>query len=148
MDVNYLPVLRIRQYPDSILYQRTPILCFTKGEAYADIADILSKTLLLAKGITLSANQCGLPIRCFALRDKLIRKVFFNPEIIEMHGTIEHVEKCLSYPKHSVIKSRHKEIFLKAEDPYGVEFGMELSGKASIYAQHSIDHLLGKDLRK
>ena len=77
------------------------------------------------KGIGLAANQVALPYRFFVLNltadpaqgDQ--EQVFFNPEIVKRHSSIEAEEGCLSFPGVYAQVRRARKIKLRAFDLAG-----------------------------
>ena len=88
-----------------------------------ELYDNLKGTMAAMRGIGLSANQCGLPIRAFVmytdLKDGNI-EMYINPKIIwQSEETDYFVEGCLTYPH----------LFLNLKRPNLIEFEyMDMEG--------------------
>ena len=103
-------------------------------------------------GVALAAPQIGILKRAFVMdlmeeNGSVIRRVVFNPEILEKSDEmVETEEGCLSLPGIKIPIKRSRRIKVKYFDGVGKEIIEEFDGLASICAQHEIDHLGGKIL--
>ena len=108
-----------------------------------ELSNNLIETMKHHKGIGLSANQCGLPYRCFALwsAEPL---VMFNPRIID--ETSEAVlldEGCLTYPNLFIKIKRPKAVKVRYEDCFGQTHTEKYIGMTARGILHELDHLNG-----
>ncbi len=102
------------------------------------------KTMRLANGIGLAANQVGIGKRFFVLEiDDEITKVV-NPEILSFgEEMVEFQEGCLSIP--GIFKNvlRPESIVVRYQDENGNFVERELNGLKSRAFQHELDHIDG-----
>ncbi len=106
--------------------------------------DEMIKTMRLANGIGLAANQVGIDKRFFVLEvDNEIVKVV-NPEILSFgEEMVEFQEGCLSIP--GIFKNvlRPEIITVRYQDENGNIIERELNGLKSRAFQHELDHIDG-----
>lgn len=108
-----------------------------------ELANNLIETMVSNKGMGLSANQCGLPYRCFVLHSEK-PFVVFNPFIADM--TTEGVlldEGCLTYPNLFVKIKRPKAIKARFQDAFGEWHTEKFTGITARAFMHELDHLDG-----
>jgi peptide deformylase len=108
-----------------------------------ELANNLIETLIKHKSIGISANECGLPYRAFALHsvDPL---VMFNPRIVD--ETTEHIvldEMCASQTNLVVKIKRPKIIKVRYQDVYGDVHNEKFIGMTARAILHELDHLNG-----
>lgn len=108
-----------------------------------ELANNLIETLIKHKSIGISANECGLPYRAFALRsvDPL---VMFNPRLVD--ETTEHIvldEMCASQTNLVVKIKRPKIIKVRYQDVYGDVHNEKFIGMTARAILHELDHLNG-----
>lgn len=107
------------------------------------LANDLIETMKHYKGIGLSANQCGLPYRAFALwsADAL---VCFNPRVIDQTTEMIALEEgCLTYPNLFLKIKRPKSIKVRFEDAFGETHTEKYIGMTARGFLHEMDHLDG-----
>ncbi len=112
------------------------------------------ETMYYSDGVGLAAPQVGLPIRMFVVDASSgadeepeladFRKVFINPEIIEITGE-EWVmnEGCLSLPEIREDITRPDEVAIRYFDENFTEHEETYKGFAGRVIQHEYDHLEG-----
>lgn len=125
---------------------------------YPNLKELLEnmyETMNKADGVGLAAPQVGLPIRVFVIdldcmsedvpEYKDFRKVFINPEILELGGEEENYEEgCLSLPGiHETVKRMNK-VRMRYLDENFVEHDEWIDGFQARVVQHEYDHLDGK----
>jgi len=144
----------ITVYGDTILRKRAEnIEKDTKG--LTEIIENMWETMYYADGVGLAAPQTGLPIRLFVIDGNAgadeepelseFKKVFINPEIIELSGENWVMnEGCLSLPEIREDVSRPGTVRLKYVDENFVEHDEVYSGFIGRVIQHEYDHLEGK----
>lgn len=108
-----------------------------------ELANNLIETMKHHKGLGLSANQCGLPYRVFALwsQEPL---VCFNPRVIDQ--TTEFVqldEGCLTFPNLFIKIKRPKVIKVRFQDSFGETHTEKFIGMTARGFLHEMDHLDG-----
>lgn len=146
--------LEVVIYPFESLRQKAlPVESF--DQELKDLAESMSQTMYLYRGIGLAANQVNVLKRIFVLdvnwRDsdedeKKVAKapeIYVNPEIISREGEIEYEEGCLSIPKMYALVKRSEIIQVKYQDLKGVEHRATMSELRAIAFQHELDHLNG-----
>lgn len=108
-----------------------------------ELANDLIETMKHYKGLGLSANQCGLPYRAFALwsAEPL---VIFNPRVVDQTSEfIELEEGCLTYPNLYIKIKRPKAVKVRFEDPFGETHTEKYVGMTARGFLHEMDHLDG-----
>lgn len=119
------------------------------------IIENMWETMYYSDGVGLAAPQVGLSIRLFVVDAtsgadeepelKDFRKVFINPEIIEISGDEwEMNEGCLSLPEIREEVTRPDVVRIKYFDENRQEHEEVFSGFAGRVIQHEYDHLEGK----
>ena len=109
--------------------------------------DIMLENMVYHKGIGLSANQIGMPVKVFSMRvdDSDTAIVCFNPEIIkESEEMVTMEEGCLSYPFLYLNKKRPKELSVKYQNADGDFIDAHFGGLAARVFHHEMDHMKGK----
>jgi peptide deformylase len=143
--VEKLDPLQVHGEDYFMLQQRIPE--YTGGfpaPAMVNLAKRLKMTMKLYSGLGLSANQCGVAERMFAIGTDQFQMVCINPKVIdESDDWIKDKEGCLSFPG----------LFLNVERPswiqieYTTEFGevkqARLDGLSARCYLHELDHLNG-----
>jgi peptide deformylase len=144
----------ITVYGDIILRKRAKEID-KNTEGLNEIIENMWETMYFADGVGLAAPQAGLSIRMFVIDGtsgadeepelKDFKKVFINPEIIELTGDKWVMnEGCLSLPEIREDVSRPETVKLKYFDENWVEHEEEFSGFVGRVIQHEYDHLEGK----
>tara|TARA_B110000503_G_scaffold1637_1_gene2118 strand:- start:804 stop:1331 length:528 start_codon:yes stop_codon:yes gene_type:complete len=120
----------------------------------AELLEALAETMTSYGGIGLSANQCGIPIRAFAMymnfdqHNKDIA-LFMNPKVIwESEDTELFKEGCLTYPNLFLNVRRPKTIEFTYTDKDGNEAKSKFSGLTARIFQHEYDHMEGTNFTK
>lgn len=141
-------------YGDPILRQRAKDISPDK-EDLNEIIENMWETMYYSDGVGLAAPQVGMSIRMFVIdasayeeeepQLKDFKKVFINPEIIEVSGE-EWImnEGCLSLPEIREDVTRQQTVHLKYFDENFVEHDETFSGYAARIILHEYDHLEGK----
>ncbi len=141
-------------YGDPILRHRAKDISPDK-ENLKEIIENMWETMYYSDGVGLAAPQVGMSIRLFIIDAspyteddpnlKDFKKVFINPEIIEINGE-EWVmnEGCLSLPEIREDVTRPETVHIRYFDENFVEHDETYSGYAARIIQHEYDHLEGK----
>jgi len=143
----------ITVYGDLILRKRAQNI-EKDMEGLNEIIENMWETMYYADGVGLAAPQAGLPIRMFVIDGtsgadeepelKDFKKVFINPEIIELSGDKWIMnEGCLSLPEIREDISRPEFVRIKYFDENFVEHDEVFKGFAGRVIQHEYDHLEG-----
>ena len=144
------------------LRKRAKKFTFSKKEGFSidgnkftreEINDLLlemKKTMRLAHGIGLSANQIGFPYRLFVAevpgRDNQSKfYAVFNPdiEVVKRAGIFQLEEGCLSVPELRGTVKRAHEVKLSGLDKNGKSLKIRAWGMLAHVFQHEVDHLNG-----
>ena len=136
----------ILHYPDPRLRIRAePVDCV--DDEIRGLLDDMLETMYAAPGIGLAAIQLNVPKRVVAIdisehSDRPLCLV--NPEILELAGSVETEEGCLSVPGRYELVERADWVRARALDRDGQAFEFEAEGLLAVCVQHEIDHLDGK----
>jgi peptide deformylase len=111
------------------------------------LVDDMLETMYAAPGIGLAAVQVNVPMRVISIdisehRDQPL--CLINPEILELSGSVETEEGCLSVPGIYDFVERAEWIRARALNRDGEPFEFEAEGLLAVCIQHEIDHLDGK----
>lgn len=136
----------ILYYPDPRLRNRAQPVDSVDDEVRRLLDDML-ETMYAAPGIGLAAIQVNVPKRAVTIdisehSDQPLCLV--NPEILELTGSLETEEGCLSVPGIYESVERADWIRARALDRDGQAFEFEAEGLLAVCVQHEIDHLDGK----
>jgi peptide deformylase len=109
--------------------------------------DIMLENMVFHRGLGLSANQIGMPVKVFSMRidesDNAI--VCFNPEIVkESEEMIKMTEGCLSFPLLYLNKRRPEKLSVKYQNADGDFITAHFEGLAARVFHHEMDHMMGK----
>ncbi|MBU0689085.1 MAG: peptide deformylase [Gammaproteobacteria bacterium] len=141
-----MALLPIIKYPDPRLHKvAKPVAAVTENTRKL-IRD-MSETMYAAPGIGLAATQIDVHEQIVVIdvsetHDDLI--VFINPVLLELEGTEESEEGCLSVPGIYETVTRANRIKVQAQNESGEIFQLEADGLLAVCIQHEIDHLHGK----
>ena len=109
-----------------------------------DLAKALVKLMYDKGGIGISAIQCGIPKRVFAIRGDPENIVMFNPLIVnESEETILLDEGCLSYPGLYLKIKRPRHVRVRFSTPNGDRVTKQFTGITARTILHENDHLNG-----
>ena len=136
----------ILHYPDPRLRNRAEAVARVDDEVRQLVDDML-ETMYAAPGIGLAAIQVNVPKRVVTIDisehgDQPLCLV--NPEILELAGSVETEEGCLSVPGIYEVVQRAEWIRARALDRDGRDFEFEAEGLLAVCVQHEIDHLDGR----
>ena len=127
--------------------EKTPVFDFSNPPVDPmAFASSLVETCIKAKGISLSAPQCGYPYRVFVMGANQEYVAFFNPRLLGTSTNDAHlVEGCLSHTGLAVRITRPASISVHYQDFNGVSHETEFYGMTARAFQHELDHLDGTD---
>ncbi len=111
------------------------------------LADDMLETMYAERGIGLAATQVGITKRLLVMdvsegRDDPL--VLINPRILDLSGSIETDEGCLSVPGFYEPVRRAARIKIEYLDREGGSVRADWEGLRAVCAQHELDHLDGK----
>ena len=141
-----MAILKILKYPDPRLRTRAQPVGKIDESIRTLISDML-ETMYAAPGIGLAATQVDVHQRILVAdvsEDKTHSVVLINPEIIEVEGTEQTEEGCLSVPGVFEAVERAEHVRVRALNRDGEEIEMAAGGLLAVCIQHEIDHLEGK----
>ncbi len=136
----------ILHYPDPRLRNRAQAV-ERVDDAVRRLVDDMLETMYAAPGIGLAAIQVNVPKRVITIDisehgDQPL--CLINPEILELAGSIETEEGCLSVPGIYESVARADAIRARGLDRDGQAVEFEAEGLLAVCVQHEIDHLDGK----
>ena len=141
-----MAILNILHYPDDRLHKvAKPVTVF--DAKLQQLVDDMAETMYAAPGIGLAATQVDVHERLITIdisesKDDLL--VLINPRFLEMDGTVNSEEGCLSVPGIYEEVQRAEHIRISALDRNGKEFKLSADGLLAVCIQHEMDHLEGK----
>lgn len=141
-----MAILSILHFPDPRLRTRSQSVTTVDTTIRVLIKDMF-ETMYQAPGIGLAAPQVNIFKRVIVVdisEDASAPLALINPEIIELRGSEEMDEGCLSVPGIYEPVERAQWIKIRALDREGNPFEMEANGLEAVCIQHEIDHLDGK----
>ena len=137
--------LTIVHYPHPALRVKcAPVTEF--GEALQRLAEQMLALMRAAKGVGLAAPQVNVPLRLFVMNatgEDGDDRVYVNPQIRDMHGSVEAEEGCLSLPGINVQVRRAQRCRIVAQDLAGAPLEIADAELVARIWQHETDHLHG-----
>jgi peptide deformylase len=149
-DDSELSLRKIDLLPEdhAVLHQEPLTWIFDPPQADPKLMyDIMLENMVYHRGLGLSANQIGMPVKVFAMRidesDNAI--VCFNPEILEESEEMVTMEEgCLSFPLLYLKKRRPEKLTIKYQNVDGDFIETKFEGLAARVFHHEMDHMEGK----
>ena len=135
--------LAIQKYPNSVLRQK----CIPVSKVTSKEKELFEKMLFTMKhfcGIGLAAPQIGISKRLIVAEVEDMSVKLANPEIIDIRGSGNMTEGCLSVPDVTVDIKRPNEIIVEGLNEKGQTVEIKAKGLLARVLQHEIDHLKGK----
>ncbi len=133
-------------YPDPVLLRAAaPVTVFDDG--LRTLAGRMLELMREAKGVGLAAPQVGEGIRlfvCNAVGEPGHDLAFVNPRFVELTGSDDHEEGCLSIPGVTVNVRRATSVVMEAFDLEGRPVRAEATDLPARIWQHEVDHLDGR----
>ena len=144
-----MAVLKIREYPDPILRQKSKPVEKWEKDLHKLIDDMMG-TLNAVPGLGLTAVQVGVPVSLFIYDENLSGEgparnysVLINPEIVSQEGEIKGEEGCLSIPYYRDTVVRSSVVRVKGFNREGGSVDITAEGLLARVFQHEIDHING-----
>jgi peptide deformylase len=141
-----MAILDILHFPDPRLRDVAKPVTHVDASV-CQLIDNMFETMYSAPGIGLAATQVNVNKRVVVIdvsEDKGQPLCLINPEILELSGTEEMEEGCLSVPGVYETVQRADQVRARALDRNGKPFELEAGGLLAVCIQHEIDHLDGK----
>lgn len=136
----------IIHYPDPRLREKcAPVEAF--DEPLAELAGRMLELMHEHRGVGLAGPQVGVCRRVFVCNpsgEPGDDRVYVNPELSDLVGSVEAEEGCLSIPEVRVIVRRARQCKLKARDLKGQPVEVGASDLIARIFQHETDHLNGR----
>jgi len=137
---------RILYYPDPKLRRKcAPIKSF--DESLAALASRMLELMKTHRGVGLAGPQVGVSRRIFVCHptgEPGDDRVFINPQLVDLTGSVEAEEGCLSIPEVRVVVRRARQCKLEAFDLTGQPIETAAEDLLARIWQHEIDHLDGR----
>ncbi|MBN1353177.1 MAG: peptide deformylase [Candidatus Omnitrophica bacterium] len=138
-----MPPLEIKKYPDNVLLKKCEAV---KGitERERKIFDEMLFTMRHFCGIGLAAPQIGISRKMIVAEaeERIIKLA--NPEVIDIRGSCNMTEGCLSIPGVTVGIERPDRVVVSGLNEKGEAVEVKANGILARVLQHEIDHLRGK----
>ncbi len=143
-----MSILKIHQYPDTILRQKAEKITTFDGNLDEIVEDMI-ETMYDAPGVGLAAPQVGKSIQLIVVdttqdkEDVKKHMVLVNPEITVSIGKQIDEEGCLSVPELTANVRRYQQITVSYQDLQGKAHHLSTEDRFAVILQHEIDHLRG-----
>jgi peptide deformylase len=142
-----MALLPILTYPHPVLKEVAEPVSEVTDEIRQLVSD-MAETMYAAPGIGLAANQVGVKKRIFIVdvadeEEPSDLKVFINPELFDLDGTLVFTEGCLSFPGASEDIKRAERLRVRALNEKGEPFELLAEGLLAVAIQHENDHING-----
>jgi len=143
-----MAIRSILHYPDPRLHTIAQPVKHIDDGIQTLVTDMF-ETMYATQGIGLAATQIDVHKRVVVIDiheegEEKSPLVLINPEILELRGTTDYEEGCLSVPGFRETVTRSEWVKIKAQNQQGEWFELETDGLLAICIQHELDHLLGK----
>ncbi|MFP4105678.1 MAG: peptide deformylase [Phycisphaerae bacterium] len=141
-----IPSLTLVHYPDPRLREvcsPVPIV----DENVGKLVDRMFEVMFSSRGVGLAAPQVGVPVRIFIASPTFEpddRRVYINPEIIDLQGKQDGEEGCLSFPGIFCKVKRAMQATIRAQNVDGEWFEETGEDLLARIFQHESDHLEGR----
>ena len=135
--------LNIKKYPDKVLRKN----CSNVEEITDKEKELFEKMLFTMRhfcGIGLAAPQIGISKKLIVAEVENITIKLANPEIVDVRGSDNMTEGCLSVPDIAVAIKRPTDIIVKGLNEKGQTVEIKTKGLLARVIQHEVDHLKGK----
>jgi len=147
-------VLPVYVYGQEVLKKKGREVVPEEMEDIKKLVEQMWETMYKSHGVGLAAHQVGQALKLFIVdttqlnegedRDKGIKKVFINGEIIREEGEIAIIEEgCLSFPELRGKIERPSIVTIRYQDAELVEHIETYDGFDARVIQHEYDHTIG-----
>ena len=136
----FMAIREILKYPDERLREVAKPVAEVTYEVRQLVED-MAETMYDAPGVGLAATQIGVNKRIFVIDiagddEPSDLRVFINPEILELDGSQNWSEGCLSFPGVSEDIKRAERVKVRALGVDGKAFVLEADGLLAVAIQH------------
>ncbi len=141
-----MALLEILHFPDHRLRLRARPVTQVDDQVRQMVKDML-ETMYQAPGIGLAAIQVNIQLEVIVIdvsENKDQPLCLINPKIIELDGSEEMQEGCLSVPGFYENVTRAERVKIQALNESGESFELEADDLLAVCIQHEMDHLQGK----
>ncbi|QSO46387.1 peptide deformylase [Alicyclobacillus mengziensis] len=135
-------ILEILTGDRSELRQQSRSIAGIDGAIQQLVADML-ETMRACHMASLSAPQCGKPLRLFVTEIYGESKVWMNPEVLKTEGEQASVESCASFPDLTLEVPRPQTMVIHTMQLDGSPVVQTISGIEARLVAHELDHLDG-----
>ena len=140
--------MKILQYPDPILRQKSEIVMLPLSEKDRELIENMCLTMYKENGVGLAAIQVGVPKRICVLDISPSRAnpiTMINPIVKDKSfETLEMIEGCLSAPGKKGAVRRHLRMKVNYWCKHGEEHEKTFYDLHAQVIQHELDHMEGK----
>ncbi|MCE9533028.1 MAG: peptide deformylase [Planctomycetes bacterium] len=140
--------MKLVQYPHPALRHKAEPVTTISKELHLQVGEMLH-LMYTNEGLGLAAPQIAVPNRVLVMNfagdpeQKDQEFVAINPVILEMKGTIDDREGCLSFPDLFAKVRRAKSVRVQAYNLKGELYEMTVNDLPARIWQHEVDHLEG-----
>ncbi len=138
-------VMKIFLYGEEVLREKASSV-ETIDEGVRELIRSMADTMRQAGGIGLAAPQVGESRRIIIAEVPKEQKgliALVNPKVVELEGSCEFEEGCLSIPGVCAKVKRAAEVVVEGTTPEGEVVKKRYSGLLATVMQHEVDHLDG-----
>jgi peptide deformylase len=136
---------KVRLLSDPVLRKKCEQVDTSDATFLEGLLDAMHETMKAEDGIGLAANQIGMPVQVFILKDGESYKEYINPRFEWWDEPVVFAtEACLSIPGTFAPTDRFNRCELSWQDRKGNACKGTFEGLQSFAVQHEMDHLLGK----
>ena len=136
-------VLEVVRFPDPVLI--TPVKKVVEFNGYVvNLITQMIETMNRLDGVGLAANQVGIPLAIFVMKDRKDNWICINPTIKSTFGNTLSLEGCLSSPGKPAMVRRPTKLELTYQDVLGEFHEVYVTDKHLVsIISHEMDHLNG-----
>lgn len=141
-----MALLEILHFPDPRLRLQAHPVVQVDDQVRQAVRNMF-ETMYKAPGIGLAATQVNIQQQIIVIdvsEDKTDPICLINPTILDLDGTEETEEGCLSVPGFYENVTRAERVKVEALNEHGERVELEADGLLAVCIQHEMDHLEGK----
>lgn len=139
-------ILPLLSEKDPFLREEPETFDFESPQVNAeDLEKQLIENMIYYRGVGLSANQIGIPVKAFALLVDDKPMVVFNPKILDFSDDSVYIrEGCLSFPGLYFAVERAKGVTTYYQNKEGKEYSGNFTDLSARVFQHEMEHMGGE----